>query len=328
LLRAVSRSEEFAEVALVDIETSSFLNFRVNLEDTKEFDELSESIRKVGLLQPLIVRPIGNTSAGKSDRQHFQLISGHRRYAACKRLGLRTSAVRIMDLSDQKALEVALVENLQRQSLNPIEEAEAFKSYVMIFGRGSITRLANKIGKSEEYVSHRLLLLGLPKEILERISRRLLNGSHAMELVWLRRSDLQLSLSKEILERDLSIREVRSIITTMKHGSLSLDDAVRQVISARVSRNKTIPPITQQGSVSPNSWSSYHSQESSEARRADIYTLERAVLVVRGCLAGLDLLVNDISDTSNMRNILMEPRRNVHAILDELVDTSARFKRN
>ncbi len=126
----------------------------------------------------MVVRPI-KTSGELDERAataKFELVCGHRRYAACKKLGITTIPCIILPLDNREAFELALVENLQRENLNPIEEAEAFKSYAVSYGHGGVTRLARKIGKSEEYVSHRLLLLSLPGQLLGRINRRLLRA--------------------------------------------------------------------------------------------------------------------------------------------------------
>ena len=92
----------------------------------------------------------------------------------------------IKELSDKEAYEVSLVENVQRETLDPIEEAMAFENYVKKFGYGSTTRLSKQIGKSEEYVSHRILLLSLPNDVLKNVSSRQLSPTVAEELIWLK----------------------------------------------------------------------------------------------------------------------------------------------
>src|SRR5579862_7786956 len=167
LIRAPSKeSQRLRSISLEEIGTSALLSFRIDPEQTEDFSELVDSIRRHGLIQPLVVRRVNRNNG---ERGHFQLVSGYRRFCACKQLEIPAVPCIVRSLTDQEAFEIALVENVQRRNLNPIEEAEAFKSYVVNFGRGSVSRLARKIGKSEEYVSHRLLLLGLPKVLIERI---------------------------------------------------------------------------------------------------------------------------------------------------------------
>src|SRR5215831_7592564 len=125
-----------------------------------EDDSLVASIREHGLLQPILIRPL---------TQGFEIVAGHRRFQACRSLRWRFISCKIREMSDKQAYEIQLTENMQRKSMDPVEEAEAFRRYVVDFGWGGITELAKKIGKSEVYVSHRLQLLKLPDEIKERI---------------------------------------------------------------------------------------------------------------------------------------------------------------
>ena len=124
--------------------------------------ELVDSIRRNGLLHPILVRTKGS---------FFEIIAGCRRYSACKALGLRKIICHVVEMDDKSAFEVSLTENIQRKSLDPIEEARAFKAYVDDLGWGGLTELATKISKSPAYVCKRLALLNLPNELLEKISK-------------------------------------------------------------------------------------------------------------------------------------------------------------
>src|SRR5438034_10567473 len=106
---------------------------------------LSNSIREHGLLQPILIRPLIHG---------FEIVAGHRRFQACRSLRWRFIPCKIRDMSDKQAYEIQLAENMQRKSMDPVEEAEAFRRYVIDLGWGGVTELAKKIGKSEEYVSH------------------------------------------------------------------------------------------------------------------------------------------------------------------------------
>src|SRR3972149_7197149 len=131
--------------------------------DLGDLDELMASISKVGLLQPIVVRPV---------EEGYEVVAGNRRFEACRRLGWIKIPCHIVELDDKEAFEVSLVENVQRNMLNPVEEAEAFRRYVEDYGWGGVSELARQIGKSQVYVSKRLRLLSLPKEVRAGIARR------------------------------------------------------------------------------------------------------------------------------------------------------------
>ncbi len=121
-----------------------------------EDDALICSIREHGLLQPILIRPLVHD---------FEIVAGHRRFKACRSLRWRFIPCKLREMSDKQAYEIQLTENIQRKSMDPVEEAEAFRRYVIDFGWGGVSELAKKLGKSEEYVSHRIQLLKLPDEI-------------------------------------------------------------------------------------------------------------------------------------------------------------------
>jgi ParB family chromosome partitioning protein len=173
-------------------------------------DELAASIAEKGLLEPIVVRfaPGG-----------FEVVAGNRRLEACKMLGMRSIPCHIVDLNDREAFEVSLVENIQHETMNPIDEAMAFKKYADDYGYGGVTQLAEKIGKSQAYISNRIRLLALPKGVREDVIRRRISPSVAQELVSL--GDDEADEFVEIIrERHLSMREVRRIVRRHRgHGS-------------------------------------------------------------------------------------------------------------
>src|SRR5919206_2902098 len=138
-----------------------------------EFETLVNSIREHSLLQPILIRPLDHA---------FEIVAGHRRFHACKSLRWRFIPSKIREMSDKQAYEIQLTENIQRKTMEPIEEAEAFRKYVIDFGWGGVSELAKKIGMSEVYVSHRIQLLKLPDDIKEQIFNNRLNVSQALEL--------------------------------------------------------------------------------------------------------------------------------------------------
>jgi len=173
-------------------------------------DELAASIAEKGLLEPIVVRfaPGG-----------FEVVAGNRRLEACKMLGMRSIPCHIVDLNDREAFEVSLVENIQHETMNPIDEARAFKKYADDYGYGGVTQLAEKIGKSQSYISNRIRLLALPKGVRDDVIRRRISPSVAQELVSL--GDDEADEFVEIIrERHLSMREVRRIVR--RHGAHGL----------------------------------------------------------------------------------------------------------
>ncbi len=175
---------------------------RVLRNETGPVAGLMASIQDKGLLEPIIVRPAGD---------EFEVVAGMRRYEACKRLGWRRVPAHVVELDDREAFEVSLLENIQRETLNPIEEARAFRNYVEEFGYGGETELARKIGKSQEYVSKRIGLLSLPQRVQDQIMRRRIAPSVAQELTLLNDEDAE-EMADEIGAKRLTLREVRHMI--------------------------------------------------------------------------------------------------------------------
>ncbi len=181
--------------------------------ETGPMSGLMVSIQDKGLLEPIIVRPAGDG---------FEVVAGMRRYDACKRLGWRRVPAHVVELDDREAFEVSLLENIQRETLNPIEEAGAFRNYVEEFGYGGETELARRIGKSQEYVSKRIGLLSLPQRVQDQIMRRRIAPSVAQELTLLNDEEAE-AMADEIGSKGLTLREVRRIL----HRRLSADASSR-----------------------------------------------------------------------------------------------------
>lgn len=305
-----------AELNVEQIVASNLLNFRLNPEDTEDFDGLVASIQKHGLIYPLIVRAVEN--GVRLDEQKYEIVSGYRRYCACRKLGMRSILCDITELSDRNAYEVALTDNIQRQTLNPIEEAEAFKTYLTSFGKGRISELAVKIGKSEKYVTHRLLLLKLPNVIMKKVGRRLLKGAEATELIWLKDPQKQIELADEITASQLSFRQTRAVIKLLKScPSLSVKEAVKQILKIRSQQRSTTNGIPEDDEESLKAWTTYRSVK----RSKDVETLCHAMLVLRSCLAGLDMLVEK-AESAEMRSLMLKERVEIHQVLDEIISYS------
>lgn len=171
--------------------------------DTEALNALVESIKEKGVLQPLLVRKMGDK---------FEIIAGERRWRASKIAGLKEVPVIIKDFSDQEALEVALVENLLRENLSAIEEAEGFQRLINEFSHTQ-EALSQIVGKSRSHIANTLRLLNLPQEIQEMIKEGKLSAGHARTLVGL---DNAIDLAKQIIAKDLSVRQVEELVAKQK----------------------------------------------------------------------------------------------------------------
>ncbi len=196
-----------------DVESNLIRPFKYNYRyDVGDLYDLSHSIKEKGLLQPILVRNI--------EEACYEIIAGHRRYEACKKLGWKKIICHIIELDDKDAFEVSLIENVQRKSLNPIEEAEAYKKYVLNFGWGGISDLAMRIGKSPSYIDKRLRLLDLPATVIDSVFNSLLNPSTAEELLSLKNKKEQYELANFAQANTLSTRDIREIIKDIKRNSV------------------------------------------------------------------------------------------------------------
>jgi ParB family chromosome partitioning protein len=166
-------------------------------------EELKTSIEEFGLLHPIVVT---------IEHDKIRIVTGYRRYEACKKLGWRKIPCHIIDVKDQKeAYEIGLIENLQRSTLNPVEEAQAFEMYVDEIGWGGISELSEKIGKSSSYVSRRILLLELPADIQLLISDSSISVGCGEELGTIKNVMKKTVLSNLILKERPSIRRIREL---------------------------------------------------------------------------------------------------------------------
>lgn len=179
---------------------------------TKQLAELSKSIVRQGLLQPIVVR-------AKARTNHFEIVSGNRRYEACKALGWRKMVCHVLELDDRNAFEVTLIENIQRENLDPIEEARAFKIYVEEYGWGGISDLASRLGKSASYVDKRIKLLDSPAEIIESLSNHSISPSIVEELSPINDQKVVSDLVEMINKKGLSSRKVRRLVKEYKKES-------------------------------------------------------------------------------------------------------------
>lgn len=171
--------------------------------DAEALAELSESIRKFGLLQPIVVRAI--------DNGYYQIIAGERRWRAAREAGLDKVPVRIIVADDPTAAELALVENLQREDLNPIEEARGFQKLMDEYGLTQ-EEVSSAVGKSRPAVANALRLLNLSDAVIALVEAGQLTSGHARALVPLTDPEVQLSVAQTVIERRLSVRQTEALV--------------------------------------------------------------------------------------------------------------------
>ena len=179
--------------------------------DEISLEELTNSIRERGIIQPIIVRP----SSDEEDK--FEIIAGERRWQAAQYAGLHEVPVVVINVDNLKSLEFAIVENVQREDLNPIEEAEGYKRLIDEFSYDQ-DKVSKFIGKSRSHISNCLRLLSLPQEIIELIIEEKLSQGHAKILVGL---DNAILLAKKIISKKLSVRQAESLVRMLKSSSNS-----------------------------------------------------------------------------------------------------------
>jgi ParB family chromosome partitioning protein len=174
--------------------------------DAARLAELAASVRESGIVQPILVRRHG---------ERYQIIAGERRFRAAQALGLRTVPVTVRDVDDEHLLELALVENIQREELNAIEEAQAFHRLQEEF-RLTQEEIARRVGRDRTTVANTLRLLRLPRELREMVVASRLDAGHARALLALERVDDQLALGREAARKGLSVRDVERRVALLR----------------------------------------------------------------------------------------------------------------
>ena len=284
---------EFVDTSIIEqiemkmIRPSSFA-VRDKFQKYCEDDEsLIISIREHGLILPILIRPLSHG---------FEIVAGHRRYQACKSLRWRFIPCKVCEMTNKQAFEIQLSENIQRKSMDPIEEAEAFRRYVIDFGWGGVSDLAKKIGKSEEYVSHRIQLLKLSEETKRKIASNMLNVSKAIEISTIP-IEKQSEIVGEIIENNLSVKRIREL--------------------KMILRDNITEDYSNLGFASGNNYLS-----------KSFKITKKASLSLKVTLARIDNLIEEsqISIEPEQRteiiNFLMELRIRIH----ELIDDTIKFK--
>ena len=210
LLGDSSKKIETNKVSINDLIRNKFQP-RKNF-NKESLDELTNSIKEQGVIQPIVVRP------SKSPEGKYEIIAGERRWLASQNAGLHDVPVVVLDVDDVKSLEFAIVENVQRQDLNPIEEARGYQSLIDEFNYNQ-DKLSKFIGKSRSYIANSLRLLSLPNEILLMVEEGKLSAGHARSLIGLHNS---INIAKQIIQKKLSVRQAEILARQFRDKKLKL----------------------------------------------------------------------------------------------------------
>ena len=177
--------------------------------DEENLNDLVNSIKELGVIQPIIVRE------SNSENSKYEIIAGERRWLAAQKAGLREIPVVITNADDLKSLEFAIVENVQRHDLNPLEEAQGYKRLIDEFAYDQ-DKVSKFIGKSRSYISNSLRLLNLPKEVLNYVEQKKITAGHAKILVGL---DNAVFLANKFIEKKLSVRQAENLVKILRKSS-------------------------------------------------------------------------------------------------------------
>lgn len=208
--------------------------------DPEKLEALSSSIKEIGVILPIIV---SNQNNGR-----YQIIAGERRWRAAKKAGLKTIPAIIKNYKEKEAAEVALIENLQRENLNPIEEAKGYKSLIDGF---SMTQeeISKRVGKSRSAVTNSLRILNLPEEILKFLISGELTQGHARALLSIQQDKIKIEIAKRIIKEGLNVRQVEALVknysvekkpkkkkeTQLDVQIKSIEDSLSKSLSTKVS---------------------------------------------------------------------------------------------
>ena len=174
--------------------------------DQDNLNDLANSIRERGVIQPIIVRK------SETDNSKYEIIAGERRWLAAQKAGLHDIPVVVTDVDDLKSLEFAIVENVQRNDLNPLEEAEGYKRLIDEFSYDQ-DKVSKFIGKSRSYITNSLRILSLPREVLKFVEEKKITAGHAKILVGLDNAEF---VANKIIEKNLSVRQSENFVKIFK----------------------------------------------------------------------------------------------------------------
>ncbi len=220
---SATTNEELKEIDIDLIEPNN-LQPRTRF-DEAQLEELAQSIKANGIVQPLLVRKI--------DGLRYQLVAGERRWRAAQRAGLQRVPAVIREVPDEKMLELALIENIQRQELNAIEEAYAYKRLIETLGLTQET-VAQRVGRDRTFVTNYLRLLRLPEDIQKLVEENQISMGHARALLGIDENEKQRQVAQLIIERGLSVRETERTIKQIISGTQK-DESVKGDLQLKTS---------------------------------------------------------------------------------------------
>jgi ParB family transcriptional regulator, chromosome partitioning protein len=239
--------------------------------------ELADSINKIGLLTPIMVRSINSG---------FEVVAGSRRFAACKKLGWKRIPCHIVELDDKCAFEASIIENIQRNTLNVLEEGTAFRKYVNEFGWGAASELAHRLSKSSSYVSKKMRLLELPNDVLQLICESEISVSTGEELLSIKQSEKQSKYATMVVDKAISSKSLREIIKEEKN---QLDDF------------------------------SFSHTDLAEEKIKLLKSFDKSIIALRIAINKLAIIIEKIEDNWILHEILMNHKNTIHSQIDVLI---------
>ncbi|MCG9966858.1 ParB/RepB/Spo0J family partition protein [Pelotomaculum terephthalicicum JT] len=207
--------EEYKEINIDDIKPAP--GQARQLFNQEKLAELAASIKEHGVIQPVVVRP--------SKGGGYELIAGERRWRACRLLGHKVIPAVVKDYHDLEAIAVSLIENVQREDLNPLEEASAYQQLIKDFGLTQ-DEVSGRVGKSRPFVANMVRLLELPPEIKEMLAGGQLNTGHARALLAIREPEKQLAVAKKISKQQLSVRQAEKMTKHISEGKKDINNKI------------------------------------------------------------------------------------------------------
>jgi ParB family transcriptional regulator, chromosome partitioning protein len=295
MLNFTSLTENLPSGFLEEIRLASVRPSRFQLRnEITGIEDLARSIEQNGLLQPVVVRPIEDA---------FELVAGSRRLAACSKLGWSKIPCNVIELDDKEAFQLSLVENIQRRTLNPLEEAAALRKYVHDLGYGGVSELARRIGKSQEYITRRIQLLELPPKVKDELMRCRITVAAAQELHPLQAPEAEKFVDLITSDR-ISSKEIRSMVK--HHLNLNLNDDMSGLFFSDGGDLKIEKRV-----------------------RGIDRVLSRCVASLRLSLMRFDETLSYLdSEEWIVNEILMEQRRFLHHQLDQLLILKSKLRRD
>lgn len=230
--------------------------------DDTALQELSQSIKQHGVFTPILV---------KKSIQGYDLIAGERRLRASKLAGMSDIPAIIVDLNDQEMMEIALLENIQRENLNGIEEAKAYEQLIQRLNYTQ-EQLANRVGKSREHITNTLRLLKLPEDVQEYVVQKKLSMGHVRALIGLKDENMIRKIAKQAIDQGLSVRKIEQLVKDLQHKK-EPEKQVEENIFIKEAKNKLEEYFQTSVKVSENSISIHYENEEDMNRILELLNL-------------------------------------------------------